>query len=312
MTSEHNPVPASGEGAGPETAGRRRFLGQAAAAAAVGIAAASTVGYVATRGPVAAKTLVSAFHAGDLPIDDPLSPLWLDREMFLAKMVKQNITTPAQQTVEVPEVRVRSLHNGKLIAFHLQWSDATDDHLESIAVFRDAVAVQLEVDPANAPSFTMGNPEGPVHILQWRASWQSDIDTGHKGVKDLFPNAYNDVTPEGLMPKDAATKFYPARVAGNRNAERERTSPVEELTAVGFGSLTSHDTQQAVGSGVHKSGRWQVVIAIPMNGTDKTKATVKAGETRNVAFAVWNGSKGQRGARKQYYPWTTIDVEAVR
>jgi hypothetical protein len=44
---------------------------------------------------------------------------------------------------------------------------------------------------------------------------------------------------------------------------------------------------------------------------DKTKAEVKPGETRNVAFAVWNGSEGQRGGRKQYFPWAPIEVEAA-
>jgi len=47
-----------------------------------------------------------------------------------------------------------------------------------------------------------------------------------------------------------------------------------------------------------------------MASGDKTKAQVKAGEPRNVAFAVWNGSKQQRGARKQYFPWTAMTVEA--
>ena len=169
------------------------------------------------------------------------------------------------------------MHNGKQLAVHIEWADTTDDHQESITVFRDACAIQFEVDPAKAPSFTMGNVDGPVHILQWRASWQTDVDEGHQGVKSLFPNAYNDVTPEGIMPQDAATKFYPARVAGNAQAQHERKSPVEELTAIGFGSLTAHSTQEATGKGVYKNRRWSVVIAVNMNGSDKTKASLKIG-----------------------------------
>lgn len=292
------------------TLGRRRFLTQAAAATAVGVAAAGTVVYSVVERVGTADSLVSHFHSGDLPIHDPLSKTWTDLDFFVAKMVAQNIATPVQKTVEVRELRIRSINNGQQIAFHLEWADATEDDRESIAVFRDAVALQLEVDPAAAPSFTMGNPDGPVHILQWRASWQADVDDGHHGVKSLFPNAYNDVTPESLMPKEVATTFYPARVAGNLNAAHERTSPIEEMTAVGFGSLTTHDKQEGLGSGVHRRRRWHVVIALPMNGTDKTKASVKPGESRNVAFAVWNGSKDQRGARKQYFPWTPMTVEA--
>lgn len=310
MTSEH-PGNEQEQPQEEATASRRRFLTQAAAATAVGVVAAGTAGYAISQRPGTTDTLVSHFHSGDLPLDDPLSKTWSGMDAFVTKMVAQNITTPVQKTVEVAELRVRSLHNGKELAVHLEWADATDDHQESIAVFQDAVAIQFEVDPAKAPSFTMGNVDGPVHICQWRASWQADIDQGHQGVKSLFPNAYNDVTPESLMPKDAATKFYPARVAGNRQSEHERKSPVEELTAIGFGSLTNHSTQDATGKGVHKNRRWSVVIALPMNGTDKTKASIKPGEARNIAFAVWNGSKGQRGARKQYYPWASMQVEAA-
>ena len=198
-----------------------------------GRVAAGTAGYAISQRPGTTDKLVSHFHAGDLPISDPLNKAWTGLDAFVTKMVAQNITTPVQKTVEVPELRVRSMHNGKQLAVHIEWADTTDDHQESIAVFRDACAIQFEVDPAKAPSFTMGNVDGPVHILQWRASWQTDVDEGHQGVKSLFPNAYNDVTPEGIMPQDAATKFYPARVAGNAQAQHERKSPVEELTAIG-------------------------------------------------------------------------------
>lgn len=308
MTTE--PEVQAEEQAQTDTTSRRRFLQTVGGAAAAGIAIAGTIGYVATRGPGTTDKLVSGYREGDLP-HDPLSSTWVDRDAFIAQMLPQNLTTPMQTTAVVPEIKVRSLHNGKEIAFHIQWEDDTDDHEESIGIFRDAVAVQLEVDPTQTPAFTMGNVDSPVHILQWRASLQADIDEGHQGVKQLFPNAYNDVTPEMLMPKEQAITFYPARVANNSQASHDRTSPVEEFTAVGFGSLTSHTDQLATGHGVYRSRRWQVVLMMPMDSGDKTRARVKAGETRNVAFAVWNGSDGQRGARKQYFPWAPIEVEAA-
>ena len=47
-----------------------------------------------------------------------------------------------------------------------------------------------------------------------------------------------------------------------------------------------------------------------MKPTGTNKATVAPGETRNVAFAVWVGDKGQRGARKQYATWVEMPIEA--
>lgn len=305
-----------------DTQSRRRFLQTMGGAAAAGIAIAGTIGYVASRGPGTTDKLVAGYRAGDLP-DDPTSATWLDRDAFVVSMLPQNIATPLQAAVDIAELRVRALHNGTDIAFHFQWDDDTEDSQESIGRFRDAVAVMLEVDPAATPAFTMGTPGQPgtggaagtpgvpVHIFQWRASWQVDVDEGHQGVKQLFPNAYNDVSPELLMPKEQAITFYPARVSGNDQANHERTSPVEEYTATGFGSLTQHSEQKAQGNGVYRSRRWQVIISRPMAMGDKTKSEVKAGETRNVAFAVWNGSAGQRGGRKQYAPWAPIEVEAA-
>ncbi|MGE0135032.1 MAG: ethylbenzene dehydrogenase-related protein [Dehalococcoidia bacterium] len=293
-----------------DTQSRRRFLQTVGGAAAAGLAIAGTIGYVATRGPGTTDKLVAGYRAGDLP-DDPTSSTWLDRDPFVAAMLPQNMATPLQTEVDIAELRVRALHNGTGIAFHLQWDDDTEDAHESLGQFRDAVAVMLEVDPATTPSFTMGNTGAPVHILQWRASWQADIDEGHQGVKQLFPNAYNDVSPEMLMPKEQAIAFYPARVSNNSQSNHERTSPVEEYSAIGFGSLTSHTEQQATGSGVYRARRWQVVISWPMTAGDSTKSRVEPGETRNVAFAVWNGDSGQRGGRKQYAPWAPIEVEAT-
>ncbi len=289
--------------------GRRRFIKRAAAATAVGVAAAGSVTYAVTRGG-GAGTLVCAFRAGTLPVDDPTSKIWRDRAPFIANTLPQNLIAPMAQKNQVPELRVRALHNSELIAFHLEWRDTAVDELEGIARFRDAVAVMLAAKTDSTPAVTMGDANNTVHILQWKASWQSDIDSGRKGVKNLFPNAYNDVLPETLMPVEQAKTFYPGWIKGNTLSQRERTSPVEELVARGFGSLTPHDKQQASGRGVHRSGRWSVVIALPMSSGDPTKAEVKAGETRKVAFAVWNGGEHQRGARKQYADWTTIEVQA--
>jgi DMSO reductase family type II enzyme heme b subunit len=121
---------------------------------------------------------------------------------------------------------------------------------------------------------------------------------------------YNDVTPEGLMGDANALVFYPGVFAGNSMSARERKSPIEELTASGFGSLTTHEQQAANGRGVNDHGHWRVVIAMPMDSGDATKARVRVGANIPVAFAVWSGEKKNRGARKQYANWVPMEVEA--
>ncbi len=305
---------------------RRAFIQAAGVIAAGGALAAGIGAYVAMR-PGAADKLVARRRRGALPIDNPNADAWLDLDHFVVALLMQQITPPHAAELAVPEIWVRAMHNGTDIAFHLEWGDKVIDDIDKMAAFRDAVAVQLPVTDeadATAPktSVTMGLPPGvaaagqpatpaqTVHILQWKASWQYDVDKGRRTVKDIFPNMYNDVTPEGVLGEANSIVFYPGVFAGNSMSARERKSPIEELTAAGFGSLTTHEKQRADGKGVNDHGRWRVTLSMPMDSGDTTKARVTAGKSVPVAFAVWSGEKKNRGARKQYANWVPMEVEA--
>lgn len=305
---------------------RRTFIQAAGALAAGGALAIGVATYVAMR-PGAAEKLVAHRHQGPLPIDNPTAEAWLDLDHFPVTMLKQQITAPQPAELAVPELWVRALHNGTDIAFHIEWGDTEVNDLDKMVAFRDSVAVQLPVaDEPNAAapltSVTMGlapvaasgttpaTPGQTVHIMHWKASWQYDVDKGRRTVKDLFPNMYNDVTPEGLLGEANSLVFYPGVFAGNSMSARERKSPIEELIASGFGSLTTHEKQVANGKGVNVKGRWYVVLSMPMDSGDATKAKVQPGTSSPVAFAVWNGQKQNRGARKQYANWVPMEVEA--
>jgi len=305
---------------------RRSFLRGAGAVAAGAVAAVGVAALVSSRAG-ATDQLIARRHEGDLPVDDPDNEAWLSLDHFVAPLLMQQVAPPQVSELAVPELWVRALHNGTDIAFHIEWGDAVVNDIEQMSRFRDAVAVQLPVadEPdAAAPqtSITMGlapipaaggQPETPgqvVHILHWKASWQWDVDHGRRTVKDIFPNMHNDVTPEGLLGEANSVVFYPGVFAGNSLSARERTSPIEELTAAGFGSLTTHEQQLATGRGVNERGRWRVVIAMPMDSGDRSKARVRPGARAPVAFAVWDGAKQNRGARKQYADWVPMEVEA--
>jgi hypothetical protein len=299
-------------GEGPSAEGsvqipRRLFVGMAAGtitAGAIGIGV-----WAATRDRLADR-LVSHRRPDPLPVEDPGAEAWSEVAPFEVRLQPQRITPPTLAEPSIASVLVRSLHDGSWIAFHLEWGDETKDELETMARFRDAVAVQLPAAPGAPPSVTMGAPDSPVHILHWKASWQADVDTGRKSVKDAFPNAFNDVVPEGLMGDEAARVFYPGIQVGNPLSQLERGTPVEELVAEGFGSLTTQEEQRAVGRGIFADGRWRVVIAVPMQGGE-AQATLEPGGRTSVAFAVWNGGAGNRGARKHWGDWTPIEIEGA-
>ncbi len=294
---------------------RRRFLRTAGGAAAVGVAAAGAITWMATRGfgpepPVEpVSELVAGFHDGPLP-DDPIDDVWTRRPPVVVAMLAQQMATPMLAEAVLEEMRLRALHNGDEIAFHVEWDDDEIDDLDAMARFRDSLAVQLPVRPDVSTPITMGGPEMPVHILHWKASWQRQLEHGERRIRDAFPYAVNEVTPEDMMGEEAARVFYPALYVGNLAAERNRTTCVEELVAEGFGTLTTQELQRAQGTGVHADGRWQVVIRAPLAG-DETHATVRPGTPTQVALACWDGGHDNRGARKHWSNWLAMDVEGV-
>jgi len=282
---------------------RRAFVAMAAGAVATGAAAMS--GCALTD--QSTETFTSKYRAGKLPVDAPEDGDWLSLPWFEAKLQPQKVAQPMLALASIPTLKVRSLHNGEQIAFHLEWADRDDDHIEAVARFRDAVAVQLPTTP-EAPAISMGQPGSPVHIMLWRASWQVDVDEGRQTVEDAFPNFHAGPRPEGLMLAQDAKVFYPGVFVGNPLSTRSLTTPIEELTAIGFGSLTTLDSQDAVGRGVHGGGQWRVVMATAMKGGEG-RADLTAGRRTKVAFAAWSGGERNRGARKQFADWTDVRIE---
>ncbi len=289
----------------PQTVNRRELLKVAAAAGGAVAAGLAVRELTHTR---RARQFLARRYDGEIPAD-PTDRAWTRLAAWTVPLQIQNLIPQHAPDLAVAELRVRALHNGARIGFRVEWDDDEEDLVDAMARFRDAVAVQLPVDPAMTPAVTMGTAGQPVHIMQWRASWQVDVDQGRRGVKDIFPNMFHDAPPEALAGEEAARVFYPALYVGNPMARRDRSSPVEDLVAVGFGSLTSHDEQTANGRGVFNSSRWSVTLISPLAGGEG-KAALAPGILTSVAFAVWNGSHGNRGSRKQWSNWTELTIEA--
>lgn len=294
----------------------RRAVVAAGAGALLAAAAAGTWLVKRSQG-TPAKALKAARVKGDLPVTDPDSAMWKQAPKFLVQVTPQRMTSPWLQEATLDHIFVRALFNGQQLGFLLEWGDEKPDPLEAVDTFRDAVAVMLPMfpdpDPAKLPPIIMGAAGKPVYILHWKASWQKDIDEGFQGVEKSFANWFNDVYPghpdlERLgMDQEAAKVFYPGLAAGNLLSQRQRTTPVEELVAEQFGTLTPLPEQRAQGRGVFAGGRWKVSIGVPAAGADVP--TLKPGQTVPVAFAVWDGAHQQRGSRKHHIPdWIPLSL----
>jgi hypothetical protein len=261
--------------------------------------------------PVEGAPIVAPFVDDDLPVADPGSDAWDRADPVLVPLAAQQIVQPFLEKTVVTQLEVRALQNATTVAFLLEWADDSVDDLDGIRRYHDAVAIQLPTVPGAPPAITMGAPGFPVHILQWRATWDHDIALGGKtGVDHIYPEVIHDVMPDDVLPPQTAQLYWVGREAGNPLSQVNRTSPVEEVVAEGFGSVTHLPQQTAQGLGVNEDGRWQVALGMAAARTG-VGAPLAPGSSWPIAFAVWLGSEENRGGRKHIANWQTLVLEAA-
>jgi hypothetical protein len=289
------------------------LYGGAAATGLVAGGAAVAAVAVAVEGkeaPVEGAPIVAAFVGGPIPQSDPSSSAWKKASPTLVPLVAQQIAQPFLEDAGITQLDARALHDGARLSLLLEWDDDSVDDLDGIRRYHDAVAVQLPTAPGITPALTMGAPGSPVHILQWRATWQRDIDSGGKtGVDQIYPEVIHDVMPDDVLPPETAALYWVGRKVGNPLSQVFRTTPVEEVVAEGFGSVTHLSSQNAQGGGVNEDGRWHVVVSLPV-ARSGVGAPLEPGSSWPVSFAVWLGSQENRGGRKHIANWQTLVLEA--
>jgi len=230
---------------------------------------------------------------------------------------------------QVAEVRVAALHDGKTIGILLEWDDPVADQAAlSVDEFRDAAAVQF---PAGAtalhghahaePSYVMGERGRTVNIWHWKADWQRDL-ARFRDAHDRHPALVVDDFPfvSGVRSSDAAAVradaaqhdplFLTGRAAGNPMSQPRR-SAVESLIAEGIGTITSQPpaAQVVAGQGRWAEGRWRVVMVRALRTPSAGDAQFAPGESSAVAFAVWDGARGDRDGQKAVSLWQTLRLD---
>jgi hypothetical protein len=187
----------------------------------------------------------------------------------------------------------------------VEWDDKSEDRSSSRHQdFKDAVALEFALGDVllhehghNEPFFGMGNRGKVVNIWQWRADWQTEIETKEK-LKYATEGMDLDTMIFGgeVNPVDALNPF--------------RDVPVEELNAEGFGTLTPQPQtkQNILGKGVWKEGVWRVVFYRTLDSLNKWD--VKFGKKQPVlmSFAIWDGAHQDRNGRKVVSMWQRLHV----
>ena len=242
---------------------------------------------------------------------DPDDPVWAGVPVHTAPLLLQDLVEPRLMTPSTAAVRVQAITNGTNVAFRLSWDDSVSNDLPKAGEFVDACAIQFPVSlAADLPAPQMGEAARPVEITYWRASWQAMVDGRGDTIADIHPRANVDHYPfeAASLPKGSAeqlamaSRYAPARALGNPMAG-PRTSPVQDLVAQGPGTLEPGPSTDSHGRGSRTEYGWDVVIGRRLpNG-------LAPGGRGQIAFAVWEGSHEEAGARKMRTGWVPIVVE---
>lgn len=256
---------------------------------------------------------------GDLPEDDLYADLWQRAVAVSVPLSAQKVSKPMLLESKIKSVNVRALQNATRLAFLVEWDDATrDDSIVRVQDFRDAVALQFP-QATGQPFYCMGQQGGNVSIWHWKADWQADI-AARQDMETLYPNIYVDQYPFAKQsagvsagPQDYEDANYlPALQAGNLFASAVHASPVENLVAGGFGTLTAlpPEGQNVQGYGEWKDGKWRVIFSRTLASDIEGDVVFSPGKSYSVAFAVWDGANGERNGQKSTSQWIALQLSS--
>ncbi|MCB0033175.1 MAG: hypothetical protein KDE51_04120 [Anaerolineales bacterium] len=270
--------------------------------------------------PVASSqgvTIAAAPVEGALPLEDVASAMWDEATAVSVPLSAQIVAKPMFPEANVKAVDVRALYNDEQIAFLVEWEDETmDETAVRVQDFADAVALQFPLVEGQ-PFFCMGQQGGNVNIWHWKADWQAGM-TVRQDVNSVYPDMYVDGYAFADEEAGAAaplssyedSNYVPAMAADNLFASATYASPVEDLIAGSFGSLTSQpaDMQNVQGHGEYANGKWRVTFVRELMAITGDDAQFENGQVYSVAFAAWDGANEERNGQKSTSQWVSLQL----
>lgn len=192
--------------------------------------------------------------AGALPVDDPNAAVWSSAAPATFPMSPQVHWPDRIQEVTVQDVIVRALHDGKQVAFLLEYADPTQDQ-------DDAAALEFMVGDKKA-HFAHGQPMlqvegGPVNIWFWKNKENKAVDMTAKGFGTLKPQSHQDVHAKGEY-SNGRWKIVFSRPLVTEHPDEDRQVTPGEFINIAFavwdgrkdatGQLIEKGSQKAVSS----------------------------------------------------------------
>lgn len=216
---------------------------------------------------------------------------WDLRPATKIELIYQLLVIPWPKA-SVPYIKVKAYHNKEDIYFYLEWPDDTQDSSAEIKNFSDAGAVMFPLGKKVPTQSLMMGFLGKANIWHWKANQDREYWLGKKTEAKVYVDFY-----------------YPFEEQELFTVSKEKfDSAVNDLVAIRIGTITRKPIQNIKGRGTYNKGIWRVVFKRTLKAEDPEVDAEFALGKRLCAFAVWNGSKGDRGGRKSISNWVSLRI----
>jgi DMSO reductase family type II enzyme heme b subunit len=157
--------------------------------------------------------------------------------------------------------------------------------------------------------YYMYEPDGNLQMKSELASGMSG-SKDRRGKGNVHTGGVQDIGKRGSMVDFGMGKnegtFNPGRATHNILSDNTmRRSPVEDLNAEGFSTLTTQASQNVDGKGNWNNNRWTVVFKRSLKSKDSND-TQFSGSKTPMAIAIWNGGNKERNGQKAVTQWQTL------
>ncbi len=196
-------------------------------------------------------------------------------------------------------LHVKSVCDGKNVAFLIEWSDTTKNVQErrDSNTYGDGFAVQFATTKGALPYIGMGS-EGRAVIVHLQKVTGALYEPNN--AQDVFHQV--NVSNQNAFGKDA--KAYQEAVAKQGNGDYQRT-----FIAEGFRSMTQirDASESSVMEMNYAKGTWKALLIRPLQST-----YLSLSGSTPVAFAVWDGALHHRDGLKRLSAWVELNLDGNR
>lgn len=163
----------------------------------------------------------------------------------------------------------------------------------------------------------LGSGTGYMYEPDGKLALAAELKSGESGSKDergsngLHTGGAGDISKRSSFLDRGLGKnegvYNPGRATHNILSDASmRRSPVEDLNAEGFSTLTTQAHQDVDGKGNWFNDRWSVVFKRSLTTQDNNDTQFTGGKSP-MAVAIWNGNNKERNGQKAVVQWQTLE-----